>query len=69
MDFPEYSCHTQVVELCGKLVTECPRVKMWCVKCGVKARDDFICMRLQSRQTMPFFNTKAQYARKAARLI
>ena len=49
IDFPKYPCHTQAVERCVKLVTESSMAV-----CGVKARDGFIRVRLQLRQTMPF---------------
>jgi len=56
IDYPKYPCHTQAVERCVKLVTESAKAV-----CGVKARDGFIRVRLESRKIMPVFNTKAQY--------
>ena len=56
VDFPKYPCHTQSVEQCVKLVTAA-----LAAVCGVKARDGFIRVRLESRQLMPNFNTKAEY--------
>jgi hypothetical protein len=56
IDFPKYPCHTQAVERCVKLVTEASAAV-----CGVNARDGFIRVRLESRQIMPYFNTKSQY--------
>ena len=56
IDFPKYPCHTQAVERCVKLVTEASSAV-----CGVKARDGFIRVRLESRKIMPYFNTKSQY--------
>ena len=43
-DFPKYLCHTQAVERCVKLVTEASLEDS-----GVKARDGFIRVRLESR--------------------
>ena len=57
VDFPKYLCHTQAVERCVKLVTEASLSV-----CGQKARDGFIRVRLESRQIMPNFNTKADYS-------
>ena len=56
VDFPKYLYHTQSVERCLKLVTEASAAV-----CGVKARDGFIRVRLESGQLMPNFNTKAEY--------
>lgn len=56
IEFPKYPCHTQAVERCVKLVTEASAAV-----CGIKARDGFIRVRLESRQIMPCFNTKSQY--------
>ena len=56
IDFPKYPCHTQSVERCIKLVTEASAAV-----CGLKARDGFIRVRLESRKIMPSFNTKAEY--------
>jgi hypothetical protein len=56
IDFPKYLCHTQAVERCVKLVTEASAAV-----CGMQARDGFIRVRLQSREVMPYFNTKADY--------
>jgi hypothetical protein len=56
IDFPKYPCHTQAVERCVKLVTEASSAV-----CGAKSRDGFIRVRLESREKMPYFNTKADY--------
>ena len=56
MDFPKYPCHTQSVERCVKLVTEAALSV-----CSTATRDGFICVRLESRQIMPYFNTKSEY--------
>lgn len=56
IDFPKYPCHTQAVERCVKLVTEAASSV-----CGVRARDGFIRVRLESREIMPYFNTKSDY--------
>ena len=55
MDFPRYPCHTQV-ERCVKLVTEASASV-----CGKNARDGFVCVRLESRKIMAYFNTKSDY--------
>ena len=56
MDFLKYPFHTPAVERCVTLVTEaCSSV------CGVKARDGFIRVRLESRQIMPSFGSKCDY--------
>ncbi|GBP41928.1 hypothetical protein EVAR_31691_1 [Eumeta japonica] len=51
----KYSCHTQAVERCIKLVTEASSAV-----CGEHKRDGFIRARLLSRQQMPHFDTKKQ---------
>ena len=56
MDFPKYPCHTQAVERCVKLVTEASSLV-----CGVKTRDGFIRVRLESRHIMPRFDTTGEY--------
>ena len=56
VDFAKYPCHTQSVERCVKLVTSASAAVS-----GVKARDGFIRVRLESRQLMPNFNNKAEY--------
>lgn len=56
VDFPRYPCHTQAVERSVKPVTEASSAV-----CGFKGRDGFIRIRLESRQIMPYFNTKSDY--------
>jgi len=56
IDFPKYPCHTQAVKRCAKLITEASSVA-----CGVKDRDAFIRVRLESRQMMSYFNSRSQY--------
>ena len=56
MDFPKYSCHTQAVERCVKLVTE-----LSSSVCGVKARDGFIRVRFEFRKIMPILRSKCDY--------
>ena len=57
VDFPQFSCHTQAVERCDKLVTETSATV-----CGAPARDGFIRARLEARCIMPVFDTKRQYS-------
>lgn len=52
----QFPCHTQSVERIVKLVTEASAAV-----CGKTKRDGFIRVRLESRQLMPQFNTKAEY--------
>ena len=56
IDFPKYSGHTQAVKRCGKLITEASSAA-----CGVKNKDGFIKVRLESRQIMSHFNSKSQF--------
>ena len=56
IDFPKYPYHTKAVKRCAQLITEASSVA-----CGVKARDGFIRVRLESRQIMSYFNSKLQY--------
>ena len=56
VDFPKYPCHTQAIERCVKLVTEASSTV-----CGVKSRDGFIRVRLESRKIMPRFESKCDY--------
>jgi len=56
INFPKYPCHTQAVEGCVKLVTEAASLV-----CGQNARDEFIRVRLEFRQIIPHFSTKAGY--------
>nr|CAI5860792.1 unnamed protein product [Callosobruchus analis] len=54
-----FPCHTQAVDRCVKLVTEASSAV-----CDKVSRDGFVRARLESRKSMPKFDTKAQYATK-----
>uniref|UniRef100_A0A6P7GPQ1 Uncharacterized protein LOC114345263 isoform X2 n=1 Tax=Diabrotica virgifera virgifera TaxID=50390 RepID=A0A6P7GPQ1_DIAVI len=49
-------CHTKSVERTLKLVTEASAAL-----CGTESRDGFMRSRFQSRNIMPFCNTKSDY--------
>src|SRR6218665_1965551 len=51
-----YSCHTQSVQRCVKIVTEASLAL-----CGQPARDGFIRSRLEARNIITAFNTKSDY--------
>lgn len=51
-----FPCHTQSTERIVKIVTEAAAAV-----CGPSRRDGFIRNRLQSRNLIPFFNTKRDY--------
>ena len=56
LEFPKFPCHTQSVERSVKLVTEASAAVI-----GQTSRHGFILARLESREIMPCFNTKAEY--------
>jgi len=56
IDILKFPCHTQAVERCIKLVTEASAAV-----CGIESRDGFIRSRIESRRTLPKFETKRQY--------
>ncbi len=56
VDFAKFPSHTQSVERCVKIVTEASMAV-----CGAKARDGLIRNILESRENMPYFETKADY--------
>ena len=55
-EFSKFPCHTVAVERMVKLVTEASASV-----CGKDSRERFIRSTLQSRTTLPKFDTKAQY--------
>lgn len=57
MEIVRYPCNTQAVERGVKLVTEASMAV-----CGEHNRDGFIRSRVDSRQQMPYFNTKREYS-------
>ncbi|KAK3925578.1 Bis(5'-nucleosyl)-tetraphosphatase, symmetrical [Frankliniella fusca] len=56
-DVTRFPCHTQAVERCVKLVTAASEKRV-----GFKSRHDFITSTLKSRDIMPAFKTKCQFA-------
>jgi hypothetical protein len=58
-EFPKFPCHTQSVERSVKLVTEASAAVI-----GQTSRHGFILARLESREIMPCFNTKAEFRSK-----
>ncbi|GBN79846.1 hypothetical protein AVEN_76905-1 [Araneus ventricosus] len=56
LTFEEFSCHTQSVERCVKLISEAAMNV-----CGETARDGYIRAKLQARKELPTFNSKGQY--------
>ncbi|GBM19746.1 hypothetical protein AVEN_895-1 [Araneus ventricosus] len=55
-EIQKFSCHTQAVERCVKLVTEASNKV-----CGHEARDDYIRATLKSRSVMPNFFKKSDF--------
>ncbi|GBL81612.1 hypothetical protein AVEN_93408-1 [Araneus ventricosus] len=55
-EIQKFSCHTQTVERCIKLVTEASNKV-----CGREARDGYIRATLKSRSVMPNFSKKADF--------
>src|SRR6218665_943235 len=54
--FPKCPCHTQSVDRSVKLVTEASAAVV-----GQTSRHDFILARMEPREIMPHFNTKAEF--------
>lgn len=58
-EYAKFPCHTQAVERCVKLVTEASLAV-----CDSSSRDGFIRARIESRKSMPSFNTKREFSSK-----
>ena len=55
-NFPQLPCHKQAVERSANLITEASFLV-----CGQNSRDGFICLKIESRQKMPSFETKREF--------
>ena len=55
--FPRFTCHTQAVERCVKLVTKASAAVH-----GQKSRDELIRVKIASRKLMPKFESKCDFA-------